>query len=222
MALIQYNRQYFKKINSPIKAYFLGFILGDGTVYDTPNYQIRIELHKKDVVLLNKFANEIGIDLKHVKTSYDYDTQRVIYLGSKEMVIDLMSHGMPTKGKSYIAKPLDLDESLMQYFWLGLWDADGGISKHGPNSFHFEFTGTKSLCEGLSQFIGYNGEYVFKRKKTEVYRFRKTLSFSNDLKRVYNTMYNNAPFCLPRKKEKFEAFIKNREDFENGIVRKIS
>lgn len=217
--LIEYNRSYFNKIDSPIKAYFMGFILGDGTVCETPNYQVRLELHEQDEKLLKRFASEIGMDHIHVKTSYGHDTQKVVYLGSKEIVTDLMSHGMPTKGKSYVAKPLDLSDSLMQYFWLGLWDADGSISKikHAPCSFEFEFTGTKELCEGLSYFLEYEGNYVNKRPKTKAYRFRKVLSFVDDLKRVYHQMYDNTPYCLPRKKEKFEKFIKNREDFENGI-----
>lgn len=214
--LIKYDRNFFENINSPIKAYFIGFIMGDGLIAKSPNYVVRIELHKKDIIILEKFAEEIKMDINNIKTSYGYPSQRVINIHSKKTVFDLINHGVPYNNKSYIAKPLKLDESLMQYFWLGLWDADGSISKikHAPCSFEFELTGTKELCDGLSHFLGYDGKYVNKRTKTEAYRFRKSLSYLKDLNKIYNRLYGNAPFWLPRKRNKFESFIGMREIYE--------
>ena len=57
VAELQIRHDYFTVIDSPIKAYVLGWLATDGNIVATSN-EIRIELHKKDHILgVRKFAS---------------------------------------------------------------------------------------------------------------------------------------------------------------------
>ncbi len=140
----------------------------------------------------------------------------MIELHSKEMCEDLFKHGIPRKDKSYKAKPLNLPSDLMQSFWLGLYDADGGISKKSDKSINLELTGTKEICKGFSKFMGFKGGYVYKRKESDVYRFKKGISRLKDLLSIYKKLYYSIGFYLPRKKIKLEKFIEMRRRYKSN------
>ncbi len=210
----EYDRHYFNKIDDPFKAYFLGFILGDGVVFKKGNklHKLSLELHKKDKIIIETFGKLIGIDSKYIKNSTQYPDQKLITLNSKELCESLYEHGVPKKDKSYNAVPIKLDE-YQSSFWLGLWDADGGASLT-KNSMLFELTGTKEICDGFSKHLGFKGKYVYKRKDTKVYRFKRTTGYSNDVLKIYGKLYDQVPFWLPRKRDKIIDFIEYRIAFE--------
>jgi hypothetical protein len=54
----KYNENYFEKIDSEDKAYFLGLICADGCILNnkkTYRYQVALKLHIKDIEILKTF-----------------------------------------------------------------------------------------------------------------------------------------------------------------------
>ncbi|MGB5909590.1 MAG: LAGLIDADG family homing endonuclease [Promethearchaeia archaeon] len=72
---------YFNKIDTIEKGYWLGFLMADGSVLNrkhyylngikcnrkTPKKEIFLELSKNDEIIINRFCNCIGIDKNHIK-----------------------------------------------------------------------------------------------------------------------------------------------------------
>ena len=55
-----FNYNYFENIDTPNKAYYLGWALTDGNVSNT---QYRIRLQKEDIDILEKFSKDINSSL---------------------------------------------------------------------------------------------------------------------------------------------------------------
>lgn len=218
----KYNRKIFNKIDTPLKAYFLGFILGDGSVYNKNNghYKLSLQLHKKDVAVVKKFADLLEMDKEAIYIPSGDPDHRRVDAYSKELCEDLYKHGIPRKRKTYTAKYIETD--YPSSFWLGVFDADGGFSlTKRPNSpavsLNVELTGTKDICDGFSKYMGMGGKNVYRRDYTPTsHRFRKKYTKSKDLINLYNHLYGDVPFALPRKKEILINAIKNRKNLEKN------
>lgn len=206
-----YNREYFKEINTPQKAYWVGFILGDGHIRKKENnFSLQFCLAKKDVQLLYNFIDEIGGDYAQVKERYHrFSSNGMVYLkiSSKQMVQDLIKIGVPYKNKTFTARVPKMPGGFISAFFLGLFDADGSVGVYnGYNNKEFiavQMCGTKSICEGFSQFLGYNGKYVYKSKS--IFNFKKEIKLDCD--DVFFKLYKYDIPCLERKKNIFREWI---------------
>ena len=59
----KFNNRYFQHIDTPLKAYFLGYIFADGWVCHnnaTHNYEFGMELQEQDKYVLEKLNSELG------------------------------------------------------------------------------------------------------------------------------------------------------------------
>lgn len=134
----KYNHDYFKKIDTEHKAYFLGFIIADGCIRKgSGNRQsaIALSIINTDGYIVDKLANDIcggrvGIT-KHppsVKKA-GHSPQRCVVLTSKSLVNSLETFGI----KNNKTKKLDLDfttipNNLIHHVVRGFFDGDGGIT----------------------------------------------------------------------------------------------
>ena len=192
-----YNRQYFSTIDTPAKAYWVGFILGDGHLRKNGK-SITFTLASKDAQQLYNFIDEIGGDREQVKYRY-YNNKSCLSIDSKQMVQDLILIDVPSKNKSYTAKPLSLP--YQSAFWLGLFDADGSVGIYDGN-IYIKLCGTKSICTGFSKFLGYGGRYIYKIRNC--WEFKK--SCNKDYKKICRKIYKFNIQSLERKKQIFERY----------------
>lgn len=119
------NTSYFQEVSDKETAYWLGFITGDGGVYQT-SYSDRfvMELHQKDEPHLKKFREAISSE--HKITSCNGGVQ--ISVHSDEFVSGLRQHGVDYD-KTFSGSLPDLDsDELRAAFTRGLSDADGTFS----------------------------------------------------------------------------------------------
>lgn len=152
-----YNK--FEVIDSPEKAYWLGFIAADGCVYIRPeNATIRISLHQKDRELLEKFKlfmnSNVNITEYINTTGFSNNTPMVaIAFNSKKMAQDFISHGVPNK-KSLILKPPLIEEKYYLPYILGYFDGDGSIYKSSCcNNYGLNIEGTKEVLEWINSLL---------------------------------------------------------------------
>ncbi len=154
----------FSIVDSPEKAYWLGFIAADGNVYvrkDNTNATVKVSTAEKDCKHLEKLKlfmqsnvkikesiNEDGFSKDHPTKMY------IISFNSIEMAKDLIELGIVPR-KSLILKPPKIDEQYFLPYILGYFDGDGSIYKFDKGTeFGFNFVGTLDTIDWINRIIG--------------------------------------------------------------------
>lgn len=169
-----YNHDYFENIDSPQKAYWLGFIYADGGVFinsKTNSCELSIKLQASDHEHLRKFNKALG---GNVDISFDtrkcnlngktYDMCQIRFYSSK-LVHDIGNYGV-TPNKTLSIRFPNIDKSLYTDFIRGYFDGDGSIyenkKKSGPSSIAANFTcGSIGFLEDLRTILYENGIYSY-------------------------------------------------------------
>lgn len=136
---IKFNDRYFQYIDTPTKAYWLGFIYADGYVIQNQNgcSEFGIKLQARDHKVLEDINNELGgqhsIKYSHFegyvnsyksKTISDMANLRVY---SKNLVSDLISHNIKQNKSTLPYYPIVEDKYFFD-FLRGYIDGDGYMS----------------------------------------------------------------------------------------------
>lgn len=187
------NEHYFDVIDSPAKAYWLGFILADGNV-SKKGWLLTISLKKEDQDHIRKFLN--AIESQHpIKYRTETKSCRVM-IGSEVLVECLKKHGiMPAK--SLKVKPIktlyDRD------FWRGVFDGDGGIRKKDGK---LSFVGTKQMVQGFMRFVGKTTVMRQYGENTFIIEYANLVSRAIGYK-----IYNRSTVFLQRKRDRWLSFL---------------
>lgn len=126
----QLDDTFFSEIDSPSKAYLLGWIASDGTI--GKNGTISIALHKRDQSIFESFNTVLGCKLP-VRVKYPYVDMRSYSIHSKKMsedIIRLLNLDFSTGSfsKSACVKfPNLMNDNLRWAFLRGYFDGDGSI-----------------------------------------------------------------------------------------------
>lgn len=199
------NSEYFKLINEPMKAYWLGFIAADGYLVEAPSKVVGITITESDKEILENFktcieTNRPILNIKPKITDGHVSKPFVrLHIGNKIMYQDLINLGI-TKNKSKTLVNI-LENVPYQYrdaFIIGYFDGDGSVllpkgkvkksnNKYYPShSTVVSIRGTKELLEGINSHLGLNkhlvhsGTYVLNiAKKEHIIRFVKCYSHLN-------------------------------------------
>jgi hypothetical protein len=130
MSKLDLDVNYFNKIDSKEKAYWLGFICADGNINKKNN---KLTLTSKDYDIIVKFKSNINSSHKISNTSYfDKRTNKTYYrstlqIGNELFVKNLINLGI-TNDKSNKLNFPNIDEVYYSYFIAGLFDGDGSLS----------------------------------------------------------------------------------------------
>lgn len=137
VSFLSYNENYFNEIDTPQKAYWLGFMYTDG--YVTTNNRWGITLGIKDIDHLVKFtkAFDSNINIKTRKRASKFeDTLGKEYeecsflINNSNMHKNLIAKGViSNKTKSMVFPPKEIiPEEFLSHFIRGLFDGDGSYS----------------------------------------------------------------------------------------------
>lgn len=129
------KEDYFQVIDTPNKAYFLGFIMADGNIYKRKNnsYQFSIKLKKSDKDILLKLAQEIGFNPEKIieRTEMRNETKThcvEMKIYNQNFCQSLINLGVIPKKTGKETMP-NLREDLKKDFVRGYIDGDGWIGK---------------------------------------------------------------------------------------------
>ena len=129
MKKYDYNENYFERIDSPEKAYCLGFWYADGNVINNP-YQVSVSQAESQLDILKKISKEIGGN-KPLYGSKIEKGQRVFTLAfqNKKMCEDLIALGCIPNKSLILQFPTDkiVPKEFMSHFIRGYFDGDGCI-----------------------------------------------------------------------------------------------
>lgn len=218
----QYDETYFSEIDTPEKAYWLGFIYADGFITKKTNGNPVFGMTLGEIEPLEKLNRCLNSNkpIGMYKKTNSYSSESVEYklaFNSPKMVADLEKWGCVENKTFKLKFPKFLAQELVPHFVRGYFDGDGSVFLHIQKAnkkeyimLGVQFSGTKSFLEELSKHIDSEScVYQDRRKNTDCWRIQlqsniKSLKF-------YHYIYHNAgDMCLTRKREKFEDFIKDR------------
>ena len=122
---------YFSVIDSPEKAYWLGFLFTDGSVdhYKTTG-RIRLQLQEKDKEILEKYKEDLGLDCKIIYDIRPNSTCCSVEFTDEQIYNDLAKYGIIPR-KTYEIEHIPYEKIPKEYwssYALGLFDGDGGLS----------------------------------------------------------------------------------------------
>jgi hypothetical protein len=120
---------YFKRVHTKEKAYWLGFLFADGFITRTSRgtVQIGIKLAQKDEDTIDRFCECLGLDKgrKQYLTGEGGKKQVRIIFACKKISNDLLKQGLTFRKSRIIEYPHLPQRNLDLAFLLGFYDGDG-------------------------------------------------------------------------------------------------
>lgn len=124
------HQDYFSTIDTPSKAYYLGFIASDGCVYKRKSHNqqgiIRICIIKEDEEILVNLKKELGTEIPLHYQSGRYVSLEICCESIYQDVNTLGLHERKTYNNTI---PTNIPNHLFKYFIRGYFDGDGSITK---------------------------------------------------------------------------------------------
>jgi len=208
--VVRYNfdENYFESIDTEDKAYFLGFIVADGSVNSISNV---IQITQREPDILYEFKRYIKYegDLIKSKNRDVFD----IKISSSKMKSDLLKLGISSNKTMSVNYP-SIPENLQSHFMRGVFDGDGCVSIHHDKRDNSD-RGQVNICSGSFEFIK---EYVDNMvrycgvKKNNIRQPKGTYYVIDwgglsDVESFYEFLYKDANIFLKRKKETYDKVM---------------
>lgn len=217
----KYNFDFtkFENIDNQDKAYWLGFIMADGSI-NKRNTELRIELSNKDIDHLEKFKYFMDYDGPIRETRKNCS---IISLNSIEFISWFNQWGIITN-KTYLdIKIPNIDRVLVPHFIRGFWDGDGWVSYRTSKLQNTQYIfGFSSYCsdflqeikDNISPLLGPKCGKIIERKRGDQRVCQWTIEGNNNFIPTYNYLYKGANYYLERKYQLsytyYNSIISNR------------
>lgn len=173
MSKYTYNEDYFKKIDTAEKAYWLGFLYADGCITrfyrgeKLKSMSLELSLKDEDCEHLIKFNNALksNVPIQHRIIAGKYKADRIV-INSTKMCRDLIKLGCtPTKSLTLEFPNNDIVPSeFINDFIRGYFDGDGGVSYTEGEYFHSVRNKSYSQYHYRCYFCG-NEQFLIELKK---------------------------------------------------------
>lgn len=211
------NENYFDVINTPNKAYILGFLYADGCNCMSKQ-TIALSLQEDDKQILIDIKNEIHSErpLEFIDNSnkhtfgYTYKNSWRLCMFSKHMSEVLNKIGMTPRKSLTLTFP-DINASLYSHFIRGVFDGDGCIhNSKGKSSHKISITSTHQFCRKLQEIFNKLGANSYIREAsnhngiTAVFEMWKVI----DVKIFLDYIYKDASLYMQRKYNRYVEFCK--------------
>lgn len=206
------NENYFENINTPEKAYWLGFIYADGYITSkrkTNSQNFGVSLAIKDKTHLNKLNECLNSNYpikEYNQTSgYNLNTKYCrLFITSQKLVDDLKKQGV-VENKTTILKEPKISKELIPHFIRGYVDGDGCISISN-NEFKIKIIGTCAILDFIKQSInelGININNFYKRQEDQDVL---SIDFGGNLQvlKFLNYIYKDSSVHLDRKFDRYK------------------
>lgn len=143
-----FNQSFFDDIDSPLKAYWLGFIAADGSVSSKRN-SLSISLQSRDFKHLLKFRMAINASCPVIQLC----GKRRIDVYSNYMVRQLSEYNIVDRKSNVVHMPSGLNAGLEHHYWRGVFDGDGCI--HHANNGYWRVTlyGSEPMMNDFKSWV---------------------------------------------------------------------
>ena len=152
------NEFYFNKIDTPEKAYWLGFLYADGCTHNGSS-EVSIQLTDKEHI--EKFKQAIGAINHKIVEIHDtrWENAKTLYMFSikdKQLHADLCKWGCVPNKTFLINKIPNIPRDYVSHFLRGYFDGDGSLHYlKSTNNFRISFTcGSVEFLEDIQKELG--------------------------------------------------------------------
>jgi hypothetical protein len=214
----KFTENFFENVNSECKAYWLGFIIADGSI-DSKRNSLQIGLAEKDVLHIYKFKNDISashpiftryVEYNELATAFTPKSGSYyshITLISSKMVQHFAKYGLGAK-KTFTVKLPNIDEILKPCLWRGIFDGDGyiyiakKINKKGKIQMQLEvgISCNEFIADSFMDFLSLNK--IKGKKITDKSIFCVRITCKNAFN-FLQLIYNDSKVYLDRKYQKY-------------------
>ena len=202
-----FNEYYFDNIDTPNKAYLLGFLYADGCV--NKNNTISFAVHQKDKEILEMYVSELKAtnQITYVKNKPHV---RLTFC-SKHMCDTLINLGCGHNKTNSLEFPA-IPEIYKYDFIRGFMDGDGCISvinRGKYKSISLSFTGTLEMLQELKSIFNIDNKITFYRNSYALH-----IGKIVDVLRILKNIYNEADLYMTRKYNKYKEYLEWMNDKE--------
>lgn len=161
------NHNRFSGQIGPAEAYWVGFLLADGCVY---NHRICLELQQKDKIHLLQFQAWVGALFYKVR---DVPQNRSCSLRfvSHQMTADLSRYGVVPRKSLTPDFAKDIPFEVRLHYLRGVFDGDGSVHVDQRGRVIAQIAGSYTFCEQLLAFMeqhGVKGIGPYAQKRSDV------------------------------------------------------
>lgn len=234
------NHSFFDMIDTEYKAYFLGFLIADGTISNDKGSIGRMGflIQEEDRYILDTLkdcinsTNSVYIR-KNLQGAKCRKSQASLRWTSKHMLNTLMNEYniLPNKTMNinFIFPIEKIPRSLLGAFVRGFIDGDGSFESHlsifTPSIIGTSIQWIKQLGDIVSKETGLTYTiYTIKGKTCTHYTLRWSANRDNKFNKIsklYNFLYKDASIYLKRKLNKIEAYLEYRAK-QLGVTSPVS
>jgi hypothetical protein len=212
------NESFFNNVNTNIQWYYIGFLIGDGSIVKDPSgkyCKLSVALQATDIKWLEDFKCVLNTDNKII-----YDSNRnsnKLTITSNEIIADLSNYNVIPLKSWNCRLPLSKINSSNHAaaFLHGLLDADGhiGVYDYDYQSYNLiSFVGTHQVCLDirtlLQQYLDISDGNIYHNSDVT-----STIKWANksEFVKILDFLYSNEELyeiCLERKLQMYRE-IKN-------------
>jgi hypothetical protein len=214
------DQYYFEIINTPEKAYWLGFLYADGFV--TKDGKFGLSLKSCDEYIIYQLKNDLKSDspIKKYITTGGYKIgieYSKLLITDYKMRDDLIKHGVFLNKTNIVNKP-NINNNLIRHFIRGYFDGDGSIYRSIKNpDYNISFCGTDKLLTFIHNYFFING-FIKKNLKLEKRRPNHIVSSiryggNNQVLNIMNHLYKDATRYLIRKYNIYQTLYEQQSNF---------
>ena len=215
-----YDEHWLDDIDTPEKAYFLGFFYADGC-NDMKQNRIVVSLKEEDEYLLERFSQFFKSDrpltVNNQKKGNIIFPQKVFTLRGKYICKRLSELGAVSQKTTILKWDIEniMKTELFSHFIRGFFDGDGCISliynKSGSCRAIIDFVGgsfefMNTLKEFLEKELGIS---IYLRQRGE-HKYEMSFSKKDSVLKFKKYIYKDCSICLDRKFQKFVEFENNK------------
>lgn len=211
------NDNYFNQIDTPNKAYILGFLYADGYNSSSTRGMI-IRIKDIDVDILYKIKNEINSEapITPVDDELEYKGKKVkrhhmnLSVYNKQIHEDLEKWGVYSYDKTFrITFPFWLSNDLKWHFIRGYFDGDGCFYEYkNKDRALVTIMSSAKFSDELCDFLNDNEIKCTSTFASNASEKNKIVKFSSKkaVKRFFDFIYKDAEIYLDRKYNKVKKY----------------
>lgn len=220
------NDNFFDVIDTQEKAYVLGLLFADGTVYKKAN-RLKLDLAESDIDILYKlkevlnFEGDIhiyGDTKKFFSNEKEYKCQRLgrLLINSPQLTKRIIELGRGNVKNDSIF-PTKIPKDLIRHFIRGYFDGDGHLSYWCDNSttghkkFSMGFCGTVNIVNSLSKILDSkfqcHSDIRSRHPDRDNNNVQSTFTGNRLCKRIMDWIYEDSTIYLKRKHDKYLELI---------------
>lgn len=230
------HQDFFDEINSEEKAYILGFLASDGSIYDkNGSYYANIRVKYTDIDILEKIKQsmELSLDITYNEEVVTFPQggtslakMSCLRIYGKQIVKQIETYGIiPNKTLHLKVDYIRIPEQFLKDFLRGLWDGDGcfGIykNKNGSITYSIGYIGSYELLldiqDIIHKFFPIHKINIWKAKECNENIYRLGLARRDDFIEFLNFIYKDAHIYLERK---YQKYLKCMEEINNKKYKK--